>query len=691
MRFDDEVIEPGEVNSLGYRLDPVRVLYSPEPMRTWWAVGGAVIGAAGSYLGAKESNKPRNSWTDQTTTQTPYREDLYWSDIEAVLNMQRDMVNRGPVQVGRNGELIYTANPGAAPNPTERRDQQLDRARQELADWQAGGGRRTGGGPGDRDIPGHEDPGGPEFGPGSGAHLGGAGFTKSGTATGTGGTGGARSAGNTRAPETWTNARGETMTRNAQGKAVKATGANAPRPTTGGGLTAPGPNLSTPQGIFSEVARRGLDAGNTATQNQARGVMANIWGDAAGEGGSAAGGERTGFEGYNPILDRLTGTLEGDVEDRVGRDLLLEFLNENNRGGGGGARPGAVGPGGTAGTGSGPLTTANVGGGIPPWHPNYPGNQGGPGTGYTGGVPDTMAADSFFGTQTRRMFDEQANDAELQALIDSMNEDTERGMFRDLAQLDASAQGTGRFGGGLFAGLSRDAREEALQEMNKTSSQVRIGDREARRNALLNALNQVNTRDLGLLGANVQREGIAAGERSSAAASAAAAGAQADQIALARRGQDLSALGALMDNERFSLGQLGDVGGQLSGDRLASLGMVPGLEGIGLSGINAALGAGGGLTDLRGQDIQRQIAGQQAGIARQGLDFQRGVFNAGQQQGQVNDYLRTIMGISGLGGTSRTQGQNVMPGLGVSPTGAALMGGLGGASTGYGIGQQWRG
>jgi hypothetical protein len=579
---------------------------------SWVAVaigGSAVIGAVASNQSAKAANKKKTTQTDQTTTQTPYRDDLIGPDMESVLNYQRGLVSRGTPHVDARGNVTYDALPGGTAPPT---------------------------------LTNTSSP----FGAGAKKPAVGVGRI------------------------------------NKQGQWVPATGAGGTTPAPGAGApsTPAGPNLTTPQGIFSEVARRGLDAGNTSTQAQARGVMGNIFGDAAGPG-SAAGGERTGFEGYNPILDRYAGTLEGDVGDRVGRDLILGFLNENGRGGGNGS-------GGGGGAGGGTSSGASRAGGsyiVPYTRPQVPGTGGG------AGVPDTMVPDSYFGTQTRKIFDEQANDAELAALIDSMNADTERGMFRDLAQLDATAAGSGRFGGSTWAALNRDAREEAAQEMTKTAAGVRVGDREARRQALLNALGQVNTRDLSLLNANVQREGIAAGERSAGASAAAAAAGNADQIALARRGQDLSAIGELLGNERYSLGQLGQVGSQLSGDRLAALGMVPGLEGIGLSGLQTALGAGGGLTDLRGQDIQARIAGQQAGIARQGLNQQLGIFNASQGQSLVNDYLRTVMGIGGMGGTSHTTGTNVQPGLGVSPTGAAAMGALGGAATGAGIYATYRG
>lgn len=597
-------------------------------MATTIAVVGALAGAYGASKNAKAANKTKTTQTNQTTTQDPYAADRINPDIDAVLEYQRGLAQRGAPQVDRHGNVYYAPMPG------------IDDSTAPVQAAATGRPSRSGGG-----------------------------------------------AGSVGSSGTWTNAKGQLMTTGPNGKPIAATAGGPPSAGAGGGAPA-GPNLSTPQGIFGEVARRGLDAGNTATQGQARNVMSNIWGGAAGQG-SATTGERTGFEGYNPILDRLTGTLEGDVNSRVGRDLLRGFLDENGRGGAGVASGssnsgGLTAPNGTRISSSG---GGNFGGGRPigpdnPFNPN--GNNG-------SGVPDTMVPESFFGTQTRKMFDEQANDAELQALIDSMNEDTERGMFQDLTQLDAAAQGTGRFGGDMWKGVSRDAREEVLQEMLKTSSQVRVGDREARRQAKLASLGLVNQRDLGLLNANVQREGIAAGERSAGAGYAASAAAQADQLALAKRGQDLSAIGALLDTEQYSLGQLGNVGGQLSGDRLSSLGMVPGLEGIGLSGLGSTLGAGGGLTDLRGQDVQRQIAGQQAGIARQGMNQQMGMFNASQQQNQVNDYLRTILGIGGMGGTSHTEGTNVQPGLGVSPTGAAWQGAIGGAATGAGLYNMYRG
>jgi hypothetical protein len=685
------------VQDLGHRLgasdggDPWELSVELSAATGEWRVTGALIiggvaAAGASAYGARQqaqaANRSRNGYTDQTTTQNPYRGNDINHDIDNVLNFQRGMMQRGSPQVDARGNVYYQTLPGYgsqySSTPTDAAGNPYNPAAAAAPAGGGGGGARP-----------------------AAARTGGGG----------GGTYGGYTSAQLQADPSLINKLGATARQKWERDRTGAA------PTTGPVTSTPpgGSNLSTPQGVFTAVAQRGLDAGNTQTQSQARNMMSNVWGDAA-RSGSANGTEYSGFEGYNPILDRLTYNLEDDVNSRSGQDLLLNFLNENGRGGGGGAPQAGSQPvqynaqgqrvatGGYFGSGYTTAAPAEGGGnGTPPARGS--GAYGAGASGWSGGggyqgsgVPDTVGGNnSFFAQQTQKMFDEKSNDAELQALIDAMNQDVEKGMYRDLAQLDASAQGSGRFGGGMWKALAGDAREQAAGEMTEGAARVRVGDREARRQALLNALSQVNTRDLGLLGANVQREGIAASERNASAGASAASAGLAEQSALARRAQDLSAIGALMDNERFSLGQLGDLGGQLSSDRLSSLGMVPGLEGIGLQGLQSALGAGGGMTDLRGQDIQRQIANQQASTARAGLNLQRqgmnqqlGMYNASQQQGAVNDYLRTILSIGGLGGTSTTTGTNVQPGLGVNPTGAALQGALGGASTAAGIYLQGR-
>lgn len=588
---------------------------------SWVAVGAAAVGAVGSYMSAKQANKPQKGRTDQTTTQTPYLDGVYEGDIYKVLDMQRQLASTGAPQLNPDGTLSYrsfgdtvSSSPAAASTAVS-----------------------SSSGP----IP-------------AGAHV-----NRDGRLVNASG-------------KAWNPAR--------DAKAGAPSGSPAGKPAAGSlgssGGTGPAKPM-TATDIFTQVAQRGLDVGNTATIGQGRNSIANILG-ASGQQGSAAAGERTGFEGYNPILDRLAGTLEGDVNDRNAKDLLLQYLNETGRGIGGGA---GAGGGSGSGSGGGGYRIAN-GLSQSSYNPNATPGQS------PNQVPDTMAVQSYFGDQTRRLMDDGANDAELSALIDAMNKDTERGMFRDLAQLDASAQSSGRFGGDMWKGLSADARLAALDEANKNAAGVRVGDRQARLQARLNALGMVNQRDLGLLDANVQREGIAANERSSSNAVAASAGSAADQLALAKRGQDLSAISQLGNWEQGELGQLGDVGQRLSVDRLAASGLIPGLEGIGLSGLGIANQAGGGLVDMRGQDVQRQIANAQNSLARLGMNQQASMWNAGQYQQQVNNYLSTILGIGGMGGTSHTAGTNVQPGLGVSPMGSAVQGGLGAGLAAYGMKNQ---
>lgn len=641
-------------------------------------IAGAVIGAVASNRQAKAANKPQTGHTDQTTTQTPYGESMYGPDINNVLQYQRALVARGVPQLGPNGQITY---PSQLPWGFEGGDAAF------------ANGNRSGGAGGPVAV----------TTPGSAARP------------GSGGSPPPVPPGGSQRPDgRILDAQNRTIWEPpgpAKPKPGKgASKAPKPGPGAGAGAGTAGPagvDYTDPRSILGEASRRGFEAGNTATQIQGRNAISSILGAAGGAGSAAGapGGEATGFEGYNPVLADLTRRLQSNANDASARDLLRQFLNENNRGGNGGTAPGSVGAGGRPGGGgrgggSGYSRDAN-GVLVSPATGSGPGGSGGSGA----GVPDTMAVPSFFGDQTRALFDEQANDAELAALIDSMNQDTERGMFRDMAELDAASQGAGRFGSDMWKGMSRDAREEALQEMNKTASQVRVGDREARRQARLASLGLVNQRDLGLLGASVSREGIAAGERSARYGADASSAAAADQIALARRGQDLGALGDLLGVEQADLSGLGSIGGQLSQDRLAAMSQIPGLEGIGLSGLQIALGGAGGMVDMRGQDVQRQIANANNSIARaqigmqgRGLDLQeRGMntqdalWNAGQQQQSVDNYLRTLMNIGSMGGTSHTQGVNVQPGMGVSPSGAALTGALGGAAAGYGMYNQYRG
>lgn len=454
------------------------------------------------------------------------------------------------------------------------------------------------------------------------------------------------------APTTWTNARGEPMTLNAQGRAVRATGAAVPSSPSGTPQAAP----MGIDAISDAVARRGLEAGNDPTVNEAQQGVRNIL------AGQTAGG--SGYQTYNPINDYLAGELRGDVSNRTADDLLRQFL-----GVGGSASPGAGQPS-SGGLGNGSLVSyrpaANSGSAVG----GYRGGSSGGGT-----VPDTVGNNSsYFATQLRDLMNSQANDADLQAVIDASNADTRRGMQSDLWALDASAQGTGRFGGDMWAGLSNEARRAANEEMATSASRTRLGELENRRALYANLLGQVNTRDLGAMQDATQRYGI------DASASAAGAGASAAAES-ARRGQDLQALSLLLNNDQYNVGALSGLGEQLSGDQLSAIGLAAPLAGIGLSGLGAANNAAGNLVGHEGNLTALRQAQIGAGTARAGLAQQRDMYNSQLPQSMLNDYLRNLGLVSGLGGSSTTQGTNVVAGAGINPWTAA---GLAGASAYYG-------
>lgn len=443
-------------------------------------------------------------------------------------------------------------------------------------------------------------------------------------------------------------------------------GGGTPATDTGG---APAINYKDPVSISGEVARQGLAAGSDPTTRAAQVGTQNIL---AGQGGAGSG---TGYQYHNPINDALAQRLLQEPTDA--ENMLREFIG----GGLGGGTSAPRNSGGTAsGAGYGRTWTLDANGNtVPVVTPAGAGSGAGGGFTATGPgiVPDTVGpSDAYFATELKKLMDSGANDADIQAVIDAANADVNRGLTNSLWDLDAAAQGTGRLGGDTWAGLGSQARSDAAKQMLANASGVRLGEVANRRALYQNLLGQVNTRDLGAMQDATNRYGI----DQSAAAARAGSGAAAAAAAAQERGQNLQALLAIQGGQQFNTGQLSGLGGQLSGDQVNAIQMAPGLAGINLSGLGAANNAAGNQVALRGAQIQ-------GGVARMGLNQQAQMFNSGLQQQQLNDYLRTVLGIGGLGGTSTTQGTNVVPGLGLSPTGAAIQGGIGGGLAAWGYGR----
>lgn len=588
-------------------------------------VASAVVGALGSRAAAQQANQPRNQYTDSTSTQTPYMWQNINPDLEAIINLQRQQIEAGPMYIG-----------GPSAQPT--RGTPIGQAGRSPLDGSVAANLRDSGYQGG--APGGDRPG-VRGGQGGGASFGG--YSAAELANDP-----------SKVARLGASARQKYQQYQASGGGASA-GAGAASSGSNAG-SAPAINYSDPRAISGEVARRGFEAGNDPTSQAAMAGVRNIL---SGQGGADSGG--TGFQGYNPINDWLAGQLQGDVGDRNAADLIRQFLGAQDGSYGGGASDSAGGSGGYGGSGY------TVRGQIPNGHGGWTSSGGGGAGG--GSVPDTVGgSNSYFAQQVRSLMDQGASDADVQAIIDRANADTNRSLQQSLWGLDAQAQGTGRFGGDVWAGLGAQARSDAAREMAGNASATRLNELANRRAMQQALLGQVNTRDLGAMQDATQRYGI------DASASAAGAGSAA-QAELARRGQDLQALGLLLNNDQFNVGALGDLGGQLSGDQLNAMGLAPGLAGIGIAGLGAANNAAG---NMFGYDASRAATSAQSGIARAQLNQQASMFNAQQQQNQINDYLRTIMGIGGMGGTSTQQGMNVQPGAGVNPTGAALLGGLSG-------------
>lgn len=426
--------------------------------------------------------------------------------------------------------------------------------------------------------------------------------------------------------------------------------------TTGGAAGPPAINYRDPTSISAAVAQAGLNAGKDPTTQAAQKGVQNIL---SGQGGAGSG---TGYQGFNPINDALAQQLQGKVSADDSADLVRRFISGDS--GSGGSASG--------------------------WDP-YAGGGGG---GYYGPNASAIAADKqmvsggggpadstqgggTFNDTVKRLLAQGVDEKSIQAIVDQQNADIEKSMQDANWGIDAQAQGTGRLGGDTWKGLINDQAYQARKAMASSDAQTRLAGQKQWMDLQQGLLGQVNARDIAAMNDATQRYGI------STSASVAGAG-NASAAANARRAQDLQALGMLMDNSQFNTGQLSGLGNALTQAQLGAIGEAPGLAGIGLSGLNAANQAAGNDVALR----QAQIS---ASTARAGLNQQAQIYNANAAQQQVNDYLRTIMGIGSMGGTTHTEGTNVQPiPYTGSVAGATAAGALGGAATGYGLYNQYQ-
>ena len=451
-------------------------------------------------------------------------------------------------------------------------------------------------------------------------------------------------------------------------------GGAAPNPGSGinrpGGLPGSNPanNYSDPNWIMSQIANRGLNSQDNPLYQQIQRHNTNLLNPTQ---GSPSGGT-------NPVLDDLYRRL-GNVSFDDPVNLLNQFLGvgaDGSYSGGGGAGRQVNADGTYSGTSS-----------------RYGGGGGGGGANSGGGVvPDTVGGkDTFFAEQIRKFFDpsrlDPANDPTMQPYLDAMSQQVTEQQRDLLGKMSARAEGSGRYGGSLYGKWVRDAGDAAATDVANASANALFGSRQSALAQQMEALGLTNQRDLGAMQDMTQRYGIDSSNRSSGAASAA-------QEALARRGQDLDAITALMGYQQGGLGslqRLGEFNGNMQGNASNALGSLFGLEQQGWGqAANAANWMGqnywqGEEFDFQKQqaDWQRRQAEAADAFGREQWDWERGWADMFNEDQLMQNWLKGIGAIGGMGGSG--SGSTTNPGAGIDTNAAAIAGGLGGGLYGYGL------
>lgn len=429
--------------------------------------------------------------------------------------------------------------------------------------------------------------------------------------------------------------------------------------------------------LLWDVGRAGMNIPNDPAYRSISDYLGRLF------GGNAA----DPWGGTNPVLQGLAGKL-GQISPDDANNYIHQLMGGGNQWGmwnPAGGSFGAPAPGsGFAGAGG-----AGGGGG------SYGGGGGGGSwnaSAQSGGMPpDTMAQNSFFANQMKAFFDpsrlDPASDPTMQPYLDAMRNEMMEGWKQQMGTLSAGAEGAGRFGSSFYKSMIGRAQDETMENYANQMAQQLFG---ARQNALeqqMQGLGLVNQRDLGSLDANV----ALSGQRSAANSAAAAANAQLEAARLAAdvnmrgqdldaylggRGQDLQAILGMMGGNNELMGLLGGIGQGLSSQQMQGLGNYADLLNLQMGGWDRTLGAAGTIGQLDAADAARRQAAAQ-------WEWQRGWQDMFNQNQLLADYLNLLGGIGGMGGTQ--YGYNYMPGGNIDPNIAALLGGVGGITTGAGL------
>lgn len=485
---------------------------------------------------------------------------------------------------------------------------------------------------------------------------------------------------------------------------------------------ASGPRTTTPYAPAEEEvrhaiaeARRLYDQGlNQQAANKLRGVpgaseaFKGLVGDVVDRAGNPSATLQAG-QGYvqdvlgsgtDPDAPFARNSILNDLNSRLGgadfgrsQDLLAQFIS-----GGGGA--GFTPSGGTAARQVGASSTpaaaeaaAARGEAMTPSSAALAVRSGAPGgvRAPAAGIPDTMARGGFFADETRKFFDpsrlDPANDPTLAPYVDALEADLAEA-FGERADLIGDRFSAANTFNSSARGL---ALGEASGEMDRALAselaRVYMGSRQEALAAQERLLGQVSNRDVAAMADATNRYGISSAAGSAAAGNAAAQERLEAQLAFERealgantdlttRAQNLQAILGLGEMDRFGLGMLGDLGGQLSGEQANALGAIPGLEGVEQDWYGQALAGQGGV----------DAANRAAASSRNNAAAQRALAPGAD----LDDYLRRIMGPAAA--FSTTQGPAAYaPGYsGPSSAEAVAAGLLGGAASGLGTYGQFK-
>lgn len=371
----------------------------------------------------------------------------------------------------------------------------------------------------------------------------------------------------------------------------------------------------------------------------------------------------------NPFMQNVYNQTQGSSLTEP-MDLIRQFLS-----GGGGMM------------GGGTTSAKGVGGGG--MSRSYNAND--PGYGAAGTVPDTVGhSDSFFAQHIRDLFDparlDPMNDPTFAPFLAALRQSNQDNLMSSLADINASEEGAGRYGGSDWAAANAGARGQAIKSLDQSTAASAMAARQAALLAQQQGLDMTNTRDLGAMQDATQRMGIQSAANSAANASGAAA-------ADAEQGRRLQAIQMMMQGNQFGLGLQSDMANVLQQGQLGSMGLGAQYDQLGLGGMNLdnntaqlGLGALGLRNDAANGMGQYELGKGNLALGRGGLNLQRDQFNQSQMQGSFNNLLNMIQMIGGLGGDSSVTNPGTYMPTGMDPNMAALFGMFGGGMNAYGQG-----